>query len=82
MQYLLLIYDDENARWDAPPEQRAALFAEYKSLVGELVAAKIYLGGNPLHRTETASSVRVRDGKLSVTDGRSRRPASNSAVIS
>jgi hypothetical protein len=66
MQYLLLIYDDEKVRWSAPRED---LTTEYRQLVGELVRDKIYLGGNPLHQTTTASSVRVRDGKIQVTDG-------------
>ena len=69
MQYLLLIYDDEKARWNAAPDVREALHAEYKQLVGELVRDKVYVGGNPLMQTETASSVRVREGKTHVTDG-------------
>jgi hypothetical protein len=69
MQYLLLIYDDEKARWNAPTDAREALFNEYKQLVGELVRDKIYLGGNPLYQSTTASSVRVREGKTQVTDG-------------
>jgi len=69
MQYLLLIYDDEKARWNAPSAERDALTAEYKRLVGELMRDKIYLGGNPLQLTQTASSVRVRDGKAHITDG-------------
>jgi len=69
MQYLLLIYDNEKARWNAPPAEREALHDEYKQLVGELVRDKIYVGGNPLQQSETASSVRVRDGKAQVTDG-------------
>jgi len=66
MQYLLLIYDDEKVRWSEPREE---LTIEYRQLVGELVRDKIYLGGNPLQQTTTASSVRVRDGKAQVTDG-------------
>jgi hypothetical protein len=69
MQYLLLIYDDEKARWGVPADAREALTAEYKQLVGELVRDKIYVGGNPLEQTQSASSVRVREGKTHVTDG-------------
>jgi len=69
MQYLLLIYDDEKARWNAPLEKRHEIMTAYKALVGELVQAKTYLGGNPLEQTTTASSVRVRDGKVQITDG-------------
>jgi hypothetical protein len=69
MQYLLLIYDDEQVRWNLPDDQRDALTGAYRSLVGELVSQKIYLGGNPLLQSSTASSVRVRDGKVQITDG-------------
>ena len=69
MQYLLLIYDDEKARWGSAPAEREALHDEYKQVVGELVRDKMYVGGNPLQQTETASSVRIRDGKAQVTDG-------------
>jgi hypothetical protein len=69
MQYLLLIYDDEATRWDAPDVERDALHGDYMKLVGELVKDKVYLGGNPLARTSTAKSVRVRRGETAVTDG-------------
>lgn len=67
MQYLLLIYDDEKARWNSP--HREEITTAYKKLVGELVEKKIYLGGEPLMPSNTASSVRVREGKVAVTDG-------------
>jgi hypothetical protein len=69
MQYLLLIYDNEKARWDSPAEARDKSYEAYKKVVGELVEKKQYLGGNPLQPTSTASSVRVREGKMQVTDG-------------
>ena len=69
MQYLLLIYDDEKARWNASAAEREKIMTSYKALVGELVQAGTYLGGNPLEQTTTASSVRVRDGKVQITDG-------------
>jgi hypothetical protein len=69
MQYLLLIYDNEKTRANASPAVRHEIMTSYKSLVGELVQAGTYLGGNPLEQTSTASSVRVRDGKVQITDG-------------
>ena len=69
MQYLLLIYDNEKARWDSAPETRDKSYEAYKTVVGELVQKQQYLGGNPLQPTSTASSVRVREGKMQVTDG-------------
>ena len=67
MKYLLMIYDDENVRHALAPAERDALHTGYMRLVEELGAA--YLGGAPLQKTSTASSVRVRDGKTQVTDG-------------
>ena len=69
MKYLLMIYDDEKARHALPPAERDALHAGYMTLVKQLEADKIYLGGAPLQPTSTARSVRVRDGNTRVTDG-------------
>jgi hypothetical protein len=67
MQYLLLIYDNEN-RWATANE--AAINEElgnYRSF-GTKNAGAI-LGGNALQPTSTARTVRVRDGKAITTDG-------------
>jgi hypothetical protein len=69
MQYLLLIYDREQDRIEAPPAAGEALYGEYLALVHELRAAGKYVGGNPLQPTATATTVRVRDGKTQMTDG-------------
>ena len=62
-----MIYDDENVRHALAPAERDALHAGYRKLVEELGAT--FLGGAPLQKTTTASSVRVRDGKPQITDG-------------
>ena len=64
MQHLLLIYDVEHERWTASDAERAALHAQYMTLVTELTAEGTDLGGNPLQATAT-----VRGGKVEVTDG-------------
>ena len=69
MKYLLMIYDDERARHALPPAEHAALYGEYVRAVTAMIAEGVYLGGEPLQATTTASSVRVRGGKLEVTDG-------------
>ncbi len=69
MQYLLLIYNDEEA-WAARPEaERDAIVQEYFALTGELRERDAYLGGAPLRPTDSATTVRVRDGEQVVTDG-------------
>ena len=67
MQYLLLFYDDERWRGDLPDDDRRAITREFVALHGELDDA--YLGGAPLHPTETATTVRVREEEMVVTDG-------------
>ena len=69
MQYLLLIYDQEQTRAAMSDAGRAELYGEYLKLVTELKASGHYLGGNPLQPTSTATTVRVREGKTQVTDG-------------
>lgn len=69
MQYLLLIYLDES-RWERldDPEQQK-IYKQYRDLIGDLTQAGKFLGGNELQPTSTATTVRVRDGKTSMTDG-------------
>jgi hypothetical protein len=67
MQYMLLIYLDENA---APNEaQREHCYAESAQFAQQLNASGQYLASSPLHPTSTATTLRVRDGKRLVTDG-------------
>ena len=66
MKYLLLVYTDENG-WT--PSEREACYAESTALTHELHAKGQYLGAAPLQPVQTATSVRVRDGKPLVTDG-------------
>src|SRR5215475_9274673 len=69
MQYLLLIYLEES-RWERlnDPEQQK-IYQEYRDLIGELSKAGKFLGGNELHPTSMATTVQVRNGKRSITDG-------------
>jgi hypothetical protein len=68
VKYLLLIYFDE--AWDklSLPE-RQQIYLGQTEVAEQLRENGQYLGGNPLHPTSTATSVRVRDGKRLVTDG-------------
>ena len=66
---MLLCYDDDQA-WEAAGE--AALeqaMQEAVALCHELHAKGQYVAAAPLHAVETATSVRVRDGRRLVTDG-------------
>jgi hypothetical protein len=66
MKFMLLIYSHENVWTES---EREACFAESVELTKELHARGQYLGASPLQPIRTATSVRVRDGKRTVTDG-------------
>jgi hypothetical protein len=69
MQYMLLIYNDERAWAALDEEERNTIVGEYFALSEELRAAGAYVAGAPLQATDTASTIRVRDGDQLVTDG-------------
>jgi len=69
VQYMALIYADETG-WDALSEdERADAYAKYVALSREAEAAGVLAGGNELGSTRDATTVRVRDDELLVTDG-------------
>jgi hypothetical protein len=69
VQYILLIYSDERAWTAFTEEERGAVFRDYFALIDDLRAAGAYVAGSPLRDTETASTIRVRDGETVVTEG-------------
>ena len=69
MRYLCLIYSDE-AWWEkASPAEMEKGMADYNSFTESIKKTGNYVGGEALQPTKTATSVRVRNGKLSTTDG-------------
>ena len=67
MQFLLLIYDQEE-RWTKLGEaEQADDYQEYDAFGKEF--KKAIQNGNALQPTTAAKTVRVRDGKRTVTDG-------------
>jgi len=69
MQYLLLIYHDEK-QWEKLPEpEKEKLYAGYKELRQDLEAKEKFKGSNRLQSPAAATTVRVRNGKQTVTDG-------------
>ena len=69
MQYLLLIYGAEQAWTTMSEAERNTMFADYRTFTEDIKKSGHYVGGNPLQPTHTATTVRVRDGKSSTTDG-------------
>jgi hypothetical protein len=62
MQYLLLIHDDET-------QDNGDLMPEYVAYSEALRDSGALVGANQLQPTDTATTVRVRDGETLVTDG-------------
>jgi hypothetical protein len=67
MQYALLIYEDETFWQTKPPGEVGAMMEGYQAF-GQEFAEQIK-GGEALHQTGTATTVRVRDGERLLTDG-------------
>ena len=66
MQYMLLIYLDEQALSE---EQRDQCYLDSATFARDLHAEGKYVAAAPLHPTSTATSVRTRDGRRMITDG-------------
>jgi hypothetical protein len=66
MKYMLLIYNDP-ATWN--PADGDKIMAEYMAFTQEILDSGEMVAGDPLQGTETATSVRVRNGKRTTTDG-------------
>jgi hypothetical protein len=67
VKVLALIYGEEG-RWDsATEEERNAVYERYRAF-GQQAGDKV-VDGAELASTRTATTVRVRDGETSVTDG-------------
>ena len=69
MRYLCLIYDEEKM-WATMSENDAkAIMGEYFAFTDGVKKSGHYVGGEALQPTSTATSVRVRQGKTTTTDG-------------
>jgi hypothetical protein len=69
MQYLCLIYEDETLWPKMPKADAEKIFGEYFAFTEGIKKSGHYVGGNPLQPTPTATTVRVRNEKVSTTDG-------------
>jgi hypothetical protein len=69
MKYLCLIYDDEKKSATMSKSDSDAIMGEYFAFTDGIKKSGHYLGGEALKPVQTATTVRVRSGKLSTTDG-------------
>jgi hypothetical protein len=69
MEYMLLIYESEKARAELPEFQNGQMFSEYGAFTESIVKSGNFKAGAPLQPTATATTVRLRGGKSTTTDG-------------
>jgi hypothetical protein len=69
MKYLCLIYESEKDWQNISPADGEAIMNEYFAFTENIRQNGKYLAGEALQPTATATTVRVRNGKLSATDG-------------
>ncbi len=69
MRYLCLIYDDESTIGAMTKGASDAFMQEYFSFTDAIRESGHYLGGEALQPVNTATTVRVRNGRTATTDG-------------
>ncbi len=69
MQYMLLIYGAEGEWHKLSEAEQGRIFGEYGAFTQDIVKSGHFKAGDPLEDVSTASTVRVRNGKVLTTDG-------------
>jgi hypothetical protein len=69
MRYLALIYNDESAYSKYSEADTQVIMRDYFQYSDDGRKAGVIQAGEALEPTHTATTVRVRDGKISTTDG-------------
>jgi hypothetical protein len=69
MKYLCLIYEDESRFATTPKPELDKMMSEYGAFGESIKKSGHYVAGHQLRPTDTATTVRSRNGKVSTTDG-------------
>jgi hypothetical protein len=69
MRYLCLIYDEEKKVAGMSKTESDQFMGEYFAFTDDIKKKGNYIGGEALQPVQTATTVRVRNGKISTTDG-------------
>ena len=69
MKYLCLIYEDESKFATTPKADMDKIMSEYRAFGESIRNSGNHVAGHQLQTTDTATTVRVRNGKVSTTDG-------------
>ena len=68
-RYLLLIYEPESAWMNISESQKQAIMNEYMQLTTSIKQSGHHLGGEALQPVASATTVRVQQGKTTMTHG-------------
>ena len=69
MKYLCLVYQEEKQEANVPREKIEQAKKDFWSFTEDIKKTGNYVGSHGLQHTDQATTVRVRNGKLSATDG-------------
>jgi hypothetical protein len=69
MQYMCLIYDDEQVWQGMSEDERNAVLGAYGAFTQSIQESGNMVAADALQPTSTATTVRVRDGETLMTDG-------------
>jgi hypothetical protein len=69
MQYLLMIYRNEAEFSNMDPAAAKQIMEEYGAFTQSIIQSGNFKAGDRLQPSTTATTVRVRDGKILTTDG-------------
>ncbi len=69
MQYMMLIYGDETQMPPQPADATAQMSPAYVAYSEAMRKAGVIVGGERLRPTDTATSVRIAEGKTQVLNG-------------
>jgi hypothetical protein len=69
VHYALLIYESPEAFADRDNRDTSPYLGAWRAYHQSLVAAGIYVAGEPLHLPETGTTIRQKDGKREIQDG-------------
>ncbi|HTY40403.1 MAG TPA: YciI family protein [Thermoanaerobaculia bacterium] len=69
MRYLLLIYDAESQWAGLNESQKGQMFQEYMTFTESIKKSGHWLAGQQLQPIASATTVRIRNGRMTTTDG-------------
>jgi hypothetical protein len=68
MRYMMLIYSRETAQ-DRSADEDARIHAAHRAVMQDATEKGVLIGAEPLAPTTSATTIRMQDGKMLITDG-------------